>query len=335
MSETFAPYRFEHNPDSVPEELKLDDAWVCCDEAKVPLVATRSGAVYAASSTNESTWRSYDDAYNAWLENEWSYTGIGRVIRAEEDLVGVDLDKCLDQVDMSTRLVPSEVDTLLSLPRGISPGSDELSTVSTPFGASQTFSFFSVTPWAASILERLDSYAEVSPSLTGVKIWVEAPSITRAHVKPGLEIYPKGRYFTVTGLALSGAGKTISNRDEELATIVTEEFPKVDRDRREYDGPQKVLDLLDYLEKANVEIYAELSDGSAERVYAIRCLWADDHSKETSSTSTRVGQYPDGATWYRCEHAHCRGFRGWRQFRAECDPIVHLGRPRRGSGRLR
>jgi hypothetical protein len=158
-------------------------------------------------------------------------------------------------------------------------------------------------------------------------------------VKPGLEIYPRGRYFTVTGLALSerGAetGKTVSNRDEELSAIVTEEFPRVDRDRREYHGPQKVLDLLDYLEKANVEIYAEVSDGSAERVYAIRCLWADEHTTNTSSTSTRVGQYPDGATWYRCEHAHCRSVREWRQFRAECDPIVYLGRPRRGSGRLR
>jgi hypothetical protein len=65
MIDTFTPYRFEHHPDNIPEELKLDDAWVCCDESKVPLIATASGAVYAASSTNESTWRSYEDAYNA------------------------------------------------------------------------------------------------------------------------------------------------------------------------------------------------------------------------------------------------------------------------------
>jgi primase-polymerase (primpol)-like protein len=161
MIDTFTPTRFEHHPDNIPEELKSGETWVCCDESKVPLIATASGAVYAASSTNESTWRSYDDAYNAWLENEWSYAGIGRVIRAEEDLVGVDLDKCLN------------------------PDTGE------------------ITPWAGSIIDRLDSYAEVSPSLTGVKIWVRAPSITRAHVKPGLEIYPRGRYFTVTGLALS------------------------------------------------------------------------------------------------------------------------------------
>src|SRR5215212_2252162 len=292
MIDTFTPYRFEHHPDNIPEELKLDDAWVCCDEAKVPLVATRSGAVYAASSTNKSTWRSYEDAYKAWLKNEWSYAGVGRVIREEENLVGVDLDKCLN------------------------PDTGE------------------ITPWAQSIIDCLDSYDEVSPSLTGVKIWAKAPTITRAHVKPGLEVYPRGRYFTVTGLALSDQ-TLIANRDEELSAIVAQEFPRVDRDRREYDGPRKVLDLLDYLEKANVEIYAEISDGTAERVYAVRCLWADEHTKETSSTSTRVGQYADGALFFRCEHAHCRGIREWRQFRAECDPIVHLGRPRRSRGRLR
>jgi putative DNA primase/helicase len=152
MIDTYTPTRFEHHPENVPEELKADpNSWVCCDEEKVPLIATASGAVYAASSTNPDTWRSYDDAYTAWLENEWSFAGVGRVIRAEEDLVGVDLDKCLD------------------------PETGE------------------ITPWARRILERLDSYAEISPSLTGVKVWVRAPNITRAHAKPGLEIYPRGR----------------------------------------------------------------------------------------------------------------------------------------------
>lgn len=238
------------------------------------------------------TWRSYEDAYDAWHENEWSFAGVGRVIRDTEPLVGGDLDKCLD------------------------PDTGEL------------------TPWASRLLTRLDSYAEVSPSLTGVKVWVYAPSITRAHVKPGLEVYPRGRYFTVTGLTL-GEVKPIAHRDEQLAAIITEEFPKVDRNRREYDGPKRALDLLDYLEKANVEIHVETSDGTAERVYGIRCPWSHEHTTETSSTATRVGQYSDGATFFECEHAHCKQIRKWKQFRAECDPIVYLGRPRKAKGRLR
>jgi hypothetical protein len=291
MTDTFAPPRFEHYPEHIPEELKEDAVWLCCDEAKVPLIANRSGAVYAASSTDSSTWRTYEDAYGAWLENEWSFAGVGRVIRAEEDLVGVDLDMCRE------------------------PETGEL------------------TPWAKALLERLNSYAEISPSGTGVKVWVKAPMISRAHVKPGLEIYPRGRYFTVTGLAL-GELKDIASRGEELAQIIEEAFPRVDRDRTTYDGPRRVLDLLDYLEKANIAIFAERSDGTAERVYSIRCPWAEEHTGGDES-GTRVGQYADGALFFRCEHAHCREVREWRQFRAECDPIVHLCRARRAKGRLR
>jgi hypothetical protein len=110
----------------------------------------------------------------------------------------------------------------------------------------------------------------------------------------------------------------------------------VSRDRTPYDGPQHLkLDLLAYLEKAEVEIYVEVSDGTAERVYGIRCLWDYEHTKNTSLTSTRVGQYADGATFFRCEHAHCRDVRGWTQFRTVCDPVVYLGRCRRAKGRLR
>src|SRR5215213_3277903 len=34
-----------------------------------------------------------------------------------------------------------------------------------------------LSPWASRILERLNSYAEVSPSLTGVKVWIRAPEL--------------------------------------------------------------------------------------------------------------------------------------------------------------
>jgi primase-polymerase (primpol)-like protein len=281
--------RFEHHKENVPAELKAGERWVCCDENKVPLVAVTSGAVYASSSTDPSTWRGYEDTLIAWRKNEWSFTGIGRVITLEEDYVGVDLDKCLD------------------------PETGELS------------------PWAAGILERLDSYSEISPSGTGVKIWVKASSIVRAHVKPSLEIYPRGRYFTVTGVTLRGS--EIAERDDVLAEIIEEEFPKVDRDRRPYNGPKKVLDLLAYLEQANLEIFAELSDGAAERKYALRCPWLDEHTGGDES-GTYAGQYADGATFFHCWHSHCAD-RRWREFRAYADATVYGTRPRRFAGRLR
>jgi hypothetical protein len=281
---------FEHHSENVPHELKTgSDSWVCCDEFKVPLVATASGAIYAASSTDESTWRDYETAYGAWLENEWSFAGLGRVFRTGEELVGIDIDKCIDETTGE------------------------------------------VTPWALEIIETLNSYSEISPSGRGIKVWVYAPSVNRAHVKPGLEIYPHRRYFTVTGKRFRGEG--IARRDDELVNVIAQEFSKVDRDRTPYNGPRQAIDLFDYLNRAEVEIFEERSDGAAERKYGIRCPWVEDHTNGGES-GTYAGQYADGATFFQCWHAHCTD-RRWREFRAHADAIIYGGRPRKFAGRLR
>src|SRR5215217_1761832 len=135
-----------------------------------------------------------------------------------------------------------------------------------------------LTPWASALITRLDSYAEVSPSGTGVKIWVKAPEITTAYKKPGLEVYPRGRYFTVTGLRFGGSRNVIRYAVEELTGIIAEEFPKVDRDRTPYDGPTRVYDLDDLLERAPIEVFELASDGTAERKYKVCCPWVEEHT---------------------------------------------------------
>jgi putative DNA primase/helicase len=270
----------------VPDELKLGERWVTCDEHKAPLIAIKNGACFAAKSTDPDTWRSYETALATYLENE-HIAGVGRVIAAEEDYVGVDLDDCLD------------------------PDSGDLG------------------PWARALVERLNSYAEISPSLTGVKIWIKAPEVTTAYKKPGLEIYPRGRYFTVTGLVLNGSPSTIRERSSELEAVIAEEFPKVDRDRTAYDGPRRVLDLETFLNRASVEVYDVVSDGAAERKYRVLCPWVEEHTRGDVS-GTYCGQYPDGALFFCCWHSHCSS-RRWREFRRHLEAFIHLGR----KGRLR
>jgi hypothetical protein len=281
--------RFPHYPENVPAALKVGDVWVTCDEYKVPLLALPNGVVFAASSTDSNTWRSYETALSTWQKNE-HIAGVGRVIAEDEDLVGVDLDDCVDSA------------------------SGELS------------------PWASTIVERLDSYAEISPSLTGVKIWTRAPEVTTTYKKPRLEIYARSRYFTVTGLVI-GSSREIREADVELATIIEEEFPKVSRDRTPYDGPDRVLDLEDFLDRTDVAIFDVASDGAAERKYRIRCPWLDEHS-HADETGTYTGQYENGALFFACHHAHC-GRRTWRTFRHHVETVALLGRAPRGTGRLR
>src|SRR5918994_4231575 len=100
--------RFPHHAENVPEELKAEERWVTCDESKVPLVAIPSGAVYAAKSTDPSTWRSYETAFETWQENE-HIAGVGRTIGGDEDYVGIDLDDVLTLTRMGEVDLDDEV----------------------------------------------------------------------------------------------------------------------------------------------------------------------------------------------------------------------------------
>ncbi len=61
-----------------------------------------------------------------------------------------------------------------------------------------------IAPWAMKIVRTLDSYAEISPSGTGIKAWVRAtlPTDKTGARRGPVEVYQYGRFFTVTGKAL-------------------------------------------------------------------------------------------------------------------------------------
>jgi primase-polymerase (primpol)-like protein len=70
-------------------------------------------------------------------------------------------------------------------------------------------------PWAEEVVRELDSYTEVSPSGTGVKIFLkgELPPGSRNR-KGKLEVYSEDRFFTVTGGHLAGTLTFIEDRQE-------------------------------------------------------------------------------------------------------------------------
>ena len=169
-----------------------------------------------------------------------------------------------------------------------------------------------ITAEARSILESLDSYSEVSPSGTGVKVWIRA-RLDRSYVKPGLEIYCRGRYLVTTGAFLPQYPAAVEERQEEILSLVEREFPRPGRGcsavtDAKHHGPRP--DLSWYLD--SVEVFAEVRD-SLGRKFAIRCPWASEHSGDDESGSY-VGQREDGGLWFRCWHAHCQD-RSWREFK--------------------
>jgi len=141
-----------------------------------------------ANSTNPETWTSFDNALAA-LQAGRGLAGIGFVF-ADDPYSGIDIDDCRNSQN------------------GI------------------------IQPWARLIIERLNSYTEISPSGTGVKTWIRAKLSAggrhrnrRAYEGGEIEIYSRGRYFTVTSQHLTGTPNTIESRQRELDQLHEELFP--------------------------------------------------------------------------------------------------------------
>lgn len=73
--------------------------------------------------------------------------------------------------------------------------------------------------WAREIVAELDSYAEVSPSGTGVKVFVHATLPPGRKRKGRIEMYDSGRFFTVTGHRLPDVPISVMERTGQLAAL--------------------------------------------------------------------------------------------------------------------
>ncbi len=83
------------------------------------------------------------------------------------------------------------------------------------------------------IIRQLDSYTEISPSGTGVRIFVKGklPPGRRKEPRRGIEMYDDKWYFTLTGHHLPGTPTTIKERQEELTRLHARVFPAPQRER--------------------------------------------------------------------------------------------------------
>jgi hypothetical protein len=83
-----------------------------------------------------------------------------------------------------------------------------------------------IDSWAEDIIDKLDSYSEISPSGKGVKIWLRGALPKGRRRIDNIEMYDSGRYFTLTGHHLEGTPTTVEKRQEELEEVYQDLFPK-------------------------------------------------------------------------------------------------------------
>ena len=174
-------------------------------------------------------------------------------------------------------------------------------------------------PWALDIIRKLDSYTEVSPSGTGIRI------ICRGHLPPGarrkdaVEMYDQSspRYLTITGHALDGLGD-IHDRQAQIEAVHAEylgvEETEDTKPTLAYDPPEDVeIDVI--LEKAttaaNGEKFSKLWRGEWQGSYGSQseadlalagdlAFWCGPNPEAIDALFRRSGLYRD--KWERPDY---------------------------------
>jgi putative DNA primase/helicase len=152
-----------------------------------------------------------------------------------------------------------------------------------------------VAGWAMNIVERFETYAEVSPSGTGIKLWIfgKLPGERRRNDAVGVEVYFDKRFFTVTGERLPQAPKRVNRPASELLEAL---YMAVFGEPTDGNGAGKPTTRRSP-EMADQKIMAMLrSDAGAERFAAAYddgdiTAWADNQSSADWYLAKRIAFY--------------------------------------------
>ena len=183
------------NYDNIPEELRRLRQWVCAREgSKVPMQAT---CYRPASSTDPTTWSSFEEARRAVELKYYDYIGF---VFNDNGIVGIDLDDAVFGLELASLLG---------------------GTINTRYASNI----------ANNILGWCDTYAEVSKSGTGLHILLKGdiPFKGKNNLN-GVEMYKTARFFIMTGDMFTNCWD-IEENQSALDQIVERYFPET-RERK-------------------------------------------------------------------------------------------------------
>jgi hypothetical protein len=173
---------------------------------------------------------------------------------------------------------------------------------------------------AGTIVERCDSWTEISPSRTGLHVFVLG-TVPAAVKGDQIEIYADARYIAMTGHQWPGTPDEVHDGQrylDHLVAIARRLDPGL-APARPWNG--RSVPPPDDLAGA---LIAKLADWSlpATRIkrwsdgYLVElesCPWAAEHTSGPGGAAVMI--HASGAYDFTCLHSHCSG-RGWREFRA-------------------
>lgn len=121
---------------------------------------------------------------------------------------------------------------------------------------------------ALEIVFTLDSYTEISPSGKGLHVIVRGKLPEGSNRKGWVEMYDKGRYFTMTGTHFEGTPLEIKDRQEELERVHKKWVAREEKETTKNEPPQqsgilsddKILELA--CNAKNADKFISLWNGS-------------------------------------------------------------------------
>lgn len=142
-----------------------------------------------------------------------------------------------------------------------------------------------IAEWAASIIRDFGTYAEISPSQTGVKLFcigvlpvrtgknIKLPQFQNENIDkvPGVEMYDHGRYFAVTGMRLDDNRAEPEERQPHVNALFNRYWPAVSvAPASEFFAPQSIIDRArQYLQKCPPAISGQ---GGHKATFRTACL---------------------------------------------------------------
>jgi hypothetical protein len=241
-----------------------------------------------ASTTNPATWAPFDDAWEAYVslldyDNDPSIPERGRVVG-----LGVVLTRNAEVtcIDLDSVLINGTCHPRIE--------------------------------W---LVERCNSFTEVSPSGNGLHLFVKG-TVPRDLKKAGqIEVYSNNRYICVTGVRWRGGPRV--TWQQPFLDFLTREAGDVRGCAAPYPGSSRsVSDDLAAALLRKLQIWG-VSTGPIRRWadgYLAEldiCPWAVSHT--TGNGGAAVMIHASGAFDFTCLHAHCSG-RGWADFRSRMAP---------------
>jgi putative DNA primase/helicase len=108
-----------------------------------------------------------------------------------------------------------------------------------------------INPKALEIVNLIGSYTEVSPSGTGLRIFLKGTIPGPRRRNGNIELYDQGRYLTVTGHHVQGTPDSIQDRQEALNFLYKDLFPgQPQEERRDRPKSSPILGDEEILQKA-------------------------------------------------------------------------------------